>query len=131
QESSAELARSSEPVALTECVRCHGDASTPPLSTFIPLLNGQPRAYLERALGEYAAATRPSGIMQPVASLLTDTERRRISAWYAGLEPPPVAGEAAADAIAHGRPLAQEGDPGHGIPPCLACHSAGHPDSFP
>ncbi len=131
RQSSAELARSSEPVALTECVRCHGDASTPPLSAFIPLLNGQPRAYLERALSEYAQASRPSGIMQPVANLLTETERRRISAWYAGLQPPPVPREEAADANAGGRRLAQEGDSGHGIPPCLACHSAGHPESFP
>lgn len=131
QESSAELAESSEAVALTECVRCHGDASTPPLSPFIPLLNGQTQAYLERSLAEYAATARPSGIMQPVASLLTVDERRRIAAWYAGLEPPSMPPGAPAQEIARGRQLAQEGDPANGIPPCLACHSDGHPDSFP
>lgn len=131
QESGAELAESSEAVALTECVRCHGDASTPPLSTFIPLLNGQPRAYLERALEEYAQTSRPSGIMQPVASLLTPDERQRIAAWYAGLEPPSLRQRAPAEEIARGRRLAHEGDPENGIPPCLACHADGHPDSFP
>ena len=131
QESSAELAESSESVALTECVRCHGNASMPPLSAFIPLLNGQPRAYLERALEEYAATSRPSGIMQPVASLLTVSERRRLSAWYAELEPPPMPRRAAIDEARPGRRLAHAGDPENGIPPCLACHSDGHPQSFP
>ncbi|HET6628163.1 MAG TPA: c-type cytochrome [Woeseiaceae bacterium] len=131
QETSAELARSSEAVALTECVRCHGDASMPPLSAFIPLLNGQSQAYLERSLAEYAATIRPSGIMQPVASLLTPTERRRLAAWYAGLEPPRVPPGDGAEDVARGRQLAHEGDPENGIPPCLACHSAHHPGSFP
>lgn len=130
QATGAELAASSEAVALTECVRCHGDGSKPPLSVFIPLLNGQPRAYLERALEEYAATSRPSGIMQPVASLMTVTERRRISAWYAGLEPPPAPQATVMEPI-EGRRLAHAGDPENGIPPCLACHSDGHPQSFP
>ncbi len=131
QEASAELAAGSEALALTECVRCHGDASVPPLSAFIPLLNGQPRAYLLRSLDEYAASSRPSGIMQPTASLLTPDERRRLAAWYAGLEPPAPRQGTAAEGIALGRRLAQAGDPEKGIPPCLACHADGHPDSFP
>ena len=131
RESNAELAESSKAVALTECVRCHGSASMPPLSAYVPLLNGQPRAYLERALEEYAAASRPSGIMQPVASLLTVEERRRISAWYAGLAPPPAMRGAAGGEAGPGRQLAHAGDPQNGVPPCLACHSDGHPQSFP
>ncbi len=131
QVSGAGLAESGEAVALTECVRCHGDASLPPLSVFIPVLNGQPQVYLERALGEYAATSRPSGIMQPVASLLSPGESRRIAAWYAGLRPPPGRHERLAEDVARGSRLAQAGDPENGIPPCLACHSAGHPDSFP
>lgn len=145
--SDAELAQSNESLSLTECVRCHGDASRPPLSDLIPLLNGQARAYLERALYEYAARKRESGIMQPVSSLLHPDERRRIARWYASLEAPPTEGEAsraarapagyertAAEAeasIERGRTLALEGDPERGLPPCLACHSGQHPGSFP
>lgn len=129
--SGAELAASSESVGLTECVRCHGDAAKPPHSAFIPLLNGQPRQYLERALEEYAAAARPSGIMQPVSGLLDPGERRRIVAWYAGLAAPPMRRTGAQGDAARGRRLAQAGDPEKGIPPCLACHAQGHPRSFP
>lgn len=130
-ESGGELAASSESVSLTECVRCHGDASTPPLSTLVPRLNGQPQRYLERALDEYAAATRQSGIMQPVSDLLTRDERRRIAGWYAGLEAPPGEPQAAPARLMSGRELVRRGDAEQGIPPCLACHSDRHPDSFP
>lgn len=129
--SDAELAESSESLALTECVRCHGDASMPPMSRLVPVLNGQPQVYLERALVEYAATTRPSGIMQPVADVLREDERRRIAAWYAGLESPRMPPPDAPGNVERGRELARRGDPDKGIPPCLACHSSRHPDSFP
>lgn len=129
--SSQELAQSSESVALTQCVRCHGDASTSPLSNLVPVLNIQSPAYLERALVEYAAGTRPSGIMQPVADLLDPNERRRIAAWYAGLNSPPLQSLVEPGEVARGRELAVNGDPGRSVPPCLACHSEQNPDSFP
>ncbi|HEX7061189.1 MAG TPA: c-type cytochrome [Woeseiaceae bacterium] len=144
--SDAELAQSNESLSLTECVRCHGDASRPPLADLIPVLNGQPRAYLERALDEYAARQRESGIMQPVSSLLRPYERRRIAGWYAGLEAPPKAREESramrapagndrtadrSEAIERGRTLAHEGDREQGLPPCLACHAGRHPENFP
>jgi cytochrome c553 len=129
--SSGQLAESSEPVALTQCVRCHGDAAMPPLSDLVPRLNGQPQAYLERALSEYAKASRPSGIMQPVADLLEEDEARRIAAWYAGLDPAPTRRSSEPEQAERGRQLALGGDPERGIPPCLACHSEQHQNDFP
>jgi len=128
----AELATGSESVGLTECVRCHGDAETGPLSGYVPVLNAQPRRYLERALAEYADAQRPSGVMQPVATLLTPTERLRLAAWYAGLAAPREdRPDPAPGLVEEGRRLAREGEPGTGLPPCLACHARDHPESFP
>jgi cytochrome c553 len=129
--SNEQLAERGETVALTQCVRCHGDASMPPLTDLVPLLNGQPQAYLERALAEYAAASRPSGIMQPVADLLEEDERRRIAAWYAGLDPAPAHRTVKPEHVERGRELALRGDPERGIPPCLACHSERHQNDFP
>lgn len=131
RQGSGELAQGGEPVALTECVRCHGDASTPPISTLVPTLNGQSQAYLERALSEYAAGVRPSGVMQPVAGLLEAEERRRVSAYYAGLEPVPQQPSDEPGIVESGEQLARRGDPERGIPPCLACHSDQRTGAFP
>jgi cytochrome c553 len=126
-----ELATGSEAVALTQCVRCHGDASTPPLSDLVPWLNGQSHAYLARALDEYAAGGRASGIMQPVADVLDEDERQRITAYYAALDPPAAQRGSLTEDVERGRELAGRGDSARAIPPCLACHSAEHPDVFP
>lgn len=125
------LATSSETVALTQCVRCHGDASSPPISALVPILNGQSQVYMERALSEYAAGLRPSGVMQPAADLLGDAERRRLAAFYAQLDRARQNPDGEQDRIARGRELALQGDTERGIPPCLACHSGRRGNAFP
>lgn len=107
-----ELAESSESVALTQCIRSHGDANSQPLSDLIPVLHGQSQAYLERALAEYAAALRPSGVMQPVAGLLDPDELRRLAEYYSGLGPVPLPSERRPERIRRGRALAIERDAG-------------------
>lgn len=129
--SNRELAESSKSVALTQCIRCHGDASTPPLSQLVPLLNGQSSAYLERALSEYAAGNRASGIMQPVAGLLEPDERRRLATWFSRLDTPSQQTPVAREDVERGRELAIAGDTDSGIPPCLSCHSEHHRNTFP
>ncbi|TWG91030.1 cytochrome c553 [Mesorhizobium sp. J18] len=126
----AKQARASETVALTQCTRCHGDETSPPISDLIPALGGQTQAYLERALVEYAEGTRPSGIMQPVAGLLGDDEIRSLAAYYSetDMTAPP---QGDPESITRGRALAQEGDPERGVPACLACHSRSRFTSFP
>ena len=128
-----DLAESSEAVALTQCVRCHGDGTTTPLSDLVPRLDGQPEAYLTRALAEYAQGQRPSGIMEPVADILDADELRRVAAYYAALEPhaaEPLRTDVELE-LERGSELAIRGDPRSAVPPCLACHSAQHPRMFP
>ncbi|MBA3447539.1 MAG: c-type cytochrome [Pseudaminobacter sp.] len=125
------LAESSEAVALTQCVRCHGDAATPPISALVPTLNGQSQAYLERALSEYAAGLRPSGVMQPVAGILDAAETVSLAAYYSQLAPTDIRPDAAPERVRRGRELAAGGDVERGIPPCLACHSDTRAKTFP
>lgn len=124
-------ARASETVALTQCTRCHGDATSPPISDLIPALGGQTEAYLTRALTEYAEGTRPSGVMQPVADLLDDDEIRSLAAYYSGTALPGMPTDGDPNRIARGQALAREGDPERGVPACLACHSGNRSTNFP
>lgn len=128
-----DLTQGSDTVALTQCIRCHDDAAKETLSTLVPRLAGQSPAFLLRALAEYAAGTRPSGIMEPVAENLDEREMRELAAYYAGLEtrPPPAGNRLDADSVERGRVIAVNGDARSGIPPCLACHSRNRAAAFP
>jgi cytochrome c553 len=118
---------------LTQCRRCHDDAGLPTLASLVPSLAGQSEPYLRRTLREYSERSRPSGIMQPVADILSDTAIERLAAHYARLRPasPPAAGAVDAQAAARGRQLARFGDVERDIPPCLACHGEARSPSFP
>lgn len=118
---------------IAACARCHGDESAPPASRLIPKLAGQPARYLKDALKSYAAGLRPSGIMKPVASELSEEVLGRIAEYYAGLpdrklkvSPAPSAGQ-----IDRGRRIALEGIPENGVPACAACHSGRSAVTFP
>jgi cytochrome c553 len=119
--------------ALTECSRCHDTPEAPPTSALIPRLAGQSEAYLQRALAEYAAGVRPSGVMHPVALELEAEEIRAFADYYASLPglgvPQPLSAEPTSERE-RGRLIATRGVPEDGIPPCLACHS-GTAEAFP
>src|SRR5690606_9390523 len=69
------------------CVRCHGNEGLGRGSTVFPKLAGQRRTYLENALHAYAARSRHSGIMGPLAAGLDGQMIRELSDYYARLEP--------------------------------------------
>ncbi|KXF76602.1 cytochrome C [Paramesorhizobium deserti] len=132
-ESNEKPTHGSGTAALTQCIRCHDDAAEETISDLVPKLAGQSQDYLLRTLTEYAAGTRPSGIMQPVAGSLDANEMRRLAAYYAGLGPKPHRDEDRPDAksLERGRMLAINGDAGSGVPSCLACHSRSRAPAFP
>jgi len=105
------------------CARCHGDGDVGPRSALVPQLHGQPKEFLSISLKSYAAGTRRSGIMQPVAADLDDADIERLSLHYAGLSPPsrslPVR---QTGAVERGRQLAIAGDASRGVPSCNSCH---------
>jgi cytochrome c553 len=114
------------------CARCHGAESKGPVSALVPVLHGQPREFLAKALKEYAESTRRSGVMQPMAAELDRQEIARLADYYARLpapRPEKVAGDTSL--IDRGRKLAVEGDTANGIPGCNACHSGNSLPEYP
>jgi cytochrome c553 len=118
--------------AVSACARCHGENRRGPSSRLVPVLHGQPAAFLQAALEDYAHARRPSGIMQPLASDLSSEDRAQVARYYAGL-PPPAAAKPPLDsqAVERGRVLATSGDPGARVPACIDCHSASSLEVYP
>jgi cytochrome c553 len=118
---------------LANCVRCHGEADAAPPSELVPRLGGQQRAYLERALREFAAGIRPSGIMQMVAASLSEASIKGLASYYANGVAAPVKGEAAEDTaqVASGAQIYASGVPESDVPPCIACHGGETRASFP
>ena len=118
--------------SIAVCARCHGDGTAPPSSRLAPKLAGLPAAYLELALNEYANASRPSGIMQPVAGELDAAAIRQISAYYAALPSSrDPAAEAQPERVARGRKIAEEGVPANSVPSCMSCHAGGALATYP
>ena len=122
------MAQGSVEVA-SACVRCHGAEATGTASRFVPILHGQPMEYLAAALEAYATGLRPSGIMQPIATGLTEDALRLVALYYANLDRPPTRRSITDGAYQQsGRTIATEGVPAREIPPCLSCHG---PDALP
>jgi cytochrome c553 len=121
-----------EQTLIMGCAFCHGDATRVPRSGLVPTLHGQPAAFLQSALSAYANGRRHSGIMQPIATDLSDGAIAALARHYAGLVPPRRSAPSAPDpSIEHGQKVANEGKPTEGIPPCLSCHGAEALDTFP
>src|SRR5690606_34561103 len=67
------------------CDSCHGIGLTGPEET--PVLNGQPRDYLEQQLTAFASGERDNDIyarMREIARLLTPDEIRQLAIYYSG-----------------------------------------------
>ncbi|MGE0717897.1 MAG: c-type cytochrome, partial [Alphaproteobacteria bacterium] len=112
------------------CRRCHDPPAEIADGSLVPPLERQTPQYLSRTLSEYAAGTRPSGIMQFVAATLDRQAIERLSHEFA------ASAEAAADptgaaVAARGRRLVHEGIPERGIPACISCHSPAADARFP
>ncbi|MBD8066101.1 c-type cytochrome [Devosia sp. PTR5] len=112
---------------LENCVRCHGDAQTGPVSALVPTLQNLPQAYLKRALEEYRAGTRPSGIMEPVAYEMTDAEIEKLAEYYTGLPVEAPTDIAPGPLLEQGRRIAESGVPEHDLPACNSCHNGSSP----
>lgn len=116
--------------AVAACARCHGASGTGSAAGGVPAIAGQRRDYLVAALRDYANGSRPSGIMQPIATMLSEAQRRDLAEHFAAL--PASSGEPRAETVAHdeadllqrGGVIAAVGDPAAGTPACRACHGA-------
>ncbi|MET0388902.1 MAG: c-type cytochrome [Polyangiales bacterium] len=113
-------------VAAKSCERCHGRDGRGREQPAFPRLAGQRSEYQRQALEAYAAGTRHSGIMQPIAAALSPDEMRDLARHYEQLDPrvTPSEGDArpAADQVARGRAIALNGLPAQRVPACASCH---------
>ncbi|MCU0910961.1 MAG: c-type cytochrome [Rhodobacteraceae bacterium] len=98
------------------CGGCHGT-----VARHVPRLDIHTEAYLAKALRDFIAGTRASGIMQQAVSGMTPEEADEIAGRLAAS--PVVPGGAAASAPAEGEALARRGT--GDVPACAACHGPG------
>ena len=64
------------------CAACHGADGNSPSGAF-PIIAGQYRDYLERALEDYKTGARKNPIMAGFAANLTEQDREDLAAFYA------------------------------------------------
>ena len=123
------------PAALA-CARCHGLEGTGKPAEGAPRLAGQPQLYLAKQLEDFAAGSRRSAKMEPVARALGAEQRAAVAAYFASLHdvpyPPAPMGDPAL--IQDGGVLSALGDDAREIRPCELCHAdagVGIGPSFP
>jgi cytochrome c553 len=109
------------------CVTCHGQSGQGTNNGYFPRIAGKPAGYLYNQLVAFRDGTREYPPMNYLVAYLPDAYLREMAEHYAKQRPPFEAKDAApADGtiMTRGRTVATAGDPGKGIPACIACHGA-------
>ncbi|MCC6473879.1 MAG: cytochrome c [Burkholderiales bacterium] len=71
------------------CAACHGEAGDKPLQPDYPVLAGQYRDYLDKALRDYKAGVRKNALMNGQAQNLTRQDMRDLAEWFSS-QPSPL-----------------------------------------
>ena len=103
------------------CARCHGRTGEGRENAAFPRLAHQREGYTLAALDAYANDQRYSGVMQPIAAALSDSERRALAEYYAA-QVRPAREHAAPERVERGRKIATRGIPEQRVPACASCH---------
>lgn len=111
------------------CQVCHGPVGLGVEASYVPRLDLLNEAYIKASLLAYRSGERHSGIMQQVASLLSDEEIDtlaevvgKISGRTAPAVPPTEGVDRSADLIAAGAKIAAGESEHRDVPACNACH---------
>jgi cytochrome c553 len=114
------------------CLACHtadGSRGTPAN----PILQGQHPEYLVKQLTEYTSGRRVNAIMQGMAAILSDEDKRHVAAFYAS-KAPVLGYSQQKDLVELGQSIWRGGIAAKGVPACAACHGpvgAGIPAQYP
>ena len=126
---------SGQPNAVPPCRNCHGDRGIGDGSGAFPRLTGQLAFYTYKQLQDFAAYTRPSPVMSPIAAALSEQDKQDVAAYYASVKGPvfplPILDPAL---VQRGGMISASGVSEKQVPACIACHGeagAGMPPSFP
>ena len=115
-----DLARGKQ-IATSVCVSCHGAEGIATVPN--PHLAGQDAYYIQRQLMAFKGGTRPSPIMQPMASSLSTEDMLAVGAYYASQKPPQAAARDKALAE-RGQKVWRAGVKATTVPACAGCHGA-------
>jgi len=110
------------------CVTCHGQSGQGTNNGYFPRIAGKPAGYLYNQLVAFRDGTRRYAPMNYLVAYLPDSYLREMAEHFAKQRPPFGANDTVAvDAAttARGQALVAAGDPGKGIPACVACHGTG------
>ena len=117
---------------LPSCLSCHGAAGN---STIVanPKLSGQFASYTNKQLVYFTTAHRQQPIMTTYAKMLTEQEKKDISAWLATQAHKPGAAKNK-ETVELGRKIYRGGIADKGVAACASCHgatAAGIPVQYP
>ncbi len=100
------------------CAGCHGAEGVSPNPAF-PSLAGQVDRYIFKQLKDYKDGTR-TGMMMGMVAPLSEQDMADLSAFYAGMSPPPAAEGSTDNEVA--TKLVKRGDGARFMAPCESCH---------
>lgn len=118
------------------CMTCHGPKGEGQAAAGFPRLAGQPKAYLEKQLKEFASGQRANPQMAPIAKMLNPRQVQDVADYYSSLPEwkPTGAPVTQSQEYALGKKLATRGKWSDGMPACFSCHAPGGtgvPPHFP
>lgn len=117
---------------LPACVSCHGAAGNSTIAAN-PKLAGQPEAYLYKQLVNFASPSRSNPVMSTYAKMLTEDDKKNLSAYLSTQAPKPGAAKNK-DTIELGKKIYRGGIAEKNVPACASCHGpagAGIPALYP
>jgi len=109
------------------CARCHGHDGVGRNSHAFPKIAGQNPSYFYLTMQAYAQGHRNSGIMEPIAAVLSTEAIRDLARYYSGLRPRSSSTRPSQNnpAIERGKQIAEQGIPSQRVPICMECHGPG------
>lgn len=117
---------------LPACVSCHGAAGNSTIAAN-PKLAGQPETYLYKQLVNFTTPSRNNPVMSTYAKMLSDEEKKNISAYLSTQASKPGAAKNK-DTIELGKKIYRGGIAEKSVPACASCHGpagSGIPGTYP
>lgn len=117
---------------LPACVSCHGAAGNSTIAVN-PKLSAQIAAYTYKQLVDFTTPARVNPIMSPYAKMLTEEDKKNVSA-YLAIQTAKQGAARDKDSVDLGRKIYRGGIAATGVAACASCHGAsggGIPSLFP
>ena len=117
---------------LPACLSCHGANGNSTIAVN-PKLSNQIEAYTHKQLVDFTTPQRVNPVMTTYAKMLTDEEKRNVSAWLA-MQKTKQGAAKSKDTIDLGRKIYRGGIAEKGVAACASCHGAaagGIPIQYP